>query len=141
MRTSRILLLLIALTVSYVAAAACTATIGEPETIGQVLCNIKLNTFQGIFKLIFAFAYVSGVGLLVAAVFKLKQVKDNPTQIPISTPMVLFLCAGLSMYLPSLIVPAGESIFAGSTNVPAPSDALQDPAQIGTPSITNLLDG
>ena len=118
----------------------------DPQTVGEVLCNIKMNTFKGIFRLIFVVAYVSGTGLLVAAIFKLKQVKDNPTQIPVSTPIVLFLCAALSIYLPSLITPAGETIF-GSSMI---SDDVDDVksiqadssgSKIGVQSISNLMDG
>ncbi len=119
--------------------AAC-ASMERPETFGQVLCNIKMNTFQGVFKLIFVFAYVSGTGLLVAAIFKLKQVKDNPTQIPVSTPMVLFMCAALLLYLPEIIVPAGETIFGSSAsgNLDLKGGA-SDSSKIGVPSIKNLI--
>ena len=119
--------------------STCTA-VTSPQTIGQVLCNIKVNTFSGIFKLIFVVGYVSGTGLLVAAIFKLKQVKDNPTQIPVSTPMVLFLCAALSIYMPSLIAPAGETIFSSTSIERQPTVSQSaDGTRIGTPSIANLM--
>ena len=115
----------------------------NPETIGQVLCNIKISSFTGIFKLIFVIAYVSGTGLLVAAIFKLKQVKDNPTQIPVSTPIVLFLCAALSIFMPELIAPAGETIFGSAEGAPTVRDASsstnRDASKIGVPSIANLM--
>lgn len=121
--------------------AECVA-MEDPETLGQLLCNIKMNTFQGIFKLIFVFAYVSGMGLMVAAIFKLKQVKENPTQIPVSTPMALFMCAALLLYLPEVIIPAGESIFGAGANesVADLRDAANDPSSIGVPTITNLME-
>ena len=113
----------------------------NPETIGQVLCNIKISSFTGIFKLIFVIAYVSGTGLLVAAIFKLKQVKDNPTQIPVSTPIVLFLCAALSIFMPELIAPAGETIFGSDDGAPTVKEATstRDASEIGVPSIANLM--
>ncbi len=121
--------------------AECVA-MEDPETLGQLLCNIKMNTFQGIFKLIFVFAYVSGMGLMVAAIFKLKQVKENPTQIPVSTPMALFMCAALLLYLPEVITPAGESIFGTGANesVADLRDAANDPSSIGVPTIKNLME-
>ena len=121
--------------------AECVA-MESPETLGQLLCNIKMNTFQGIFKLIFVFAYVSGMGLMVAAIFKLKQVKENPTQIPVSTPMALFMCAALLLYLPEVITPAGESIFGAGANesVADLKDAASDPSSIGVPTIKNLME-
>ena len=126
---------------SWATGACPTSAYTDPDTIGKVLCNIKINTFSGVFKLIFVIGYVSGTGLLVAAVFKLKQVKDNPTQIPVSTPMVLFLCAALSIYMPSLIAPAGETIFSSTSGEPTVSDAVADRegTNIGTPSIANLM--
>jgi len=111
----------------------------DSQTLGTMLCGIKQKSFLGIFKLIFAISYVSGFGLLIAAIFKLKQVKDNPTQIPVSTPMVLFLCAGLLMYLPNLIVPAGETIFGDSGKTTNMDDLGEDGANIGTPTISNLM--
>lgn len=122
---------------------ACVQAVDNPETVGQVLCNIKMNTFQGIFKLIFAVSYVAGVFMIVAAVFKLKQVKDNPTQIPVSTPIVLFLCAALMMFLPELIVPAGESLFGEGEvrEYESVSSQAQNGSSIQVRSINNLLDG
>jgi|AntRauTorckE5430_2_1112549.scaffolds.fasta_scaffold00008_31 intracellular multiplication protein IcmD len=107
----KLILLLLTTGVAY----ACTSSVTRPETIGQVLCNIKLNSFQGIYKLIFVFSYVSGFGVFTAAIFKLKQVKDNPTQIPISTPIALFVCATLLMLLPSIITPVGETVFGSAS--------------------------
>jgi len=131
-------ILLLLFTYSW-SSTGCTKAVPAPQTIGQVLCNIKYNTFSGVFKLIFVIGYVSGTGLLVAAIFKLKQVKDNPTQIPVSTPMVLFLCAALSIFMPSMIAPAGETIFGASTESPSVKDAANDPDKIGVKSITNLM--
>ena len=121
--------------------AACVATT-NPDTVGQMLCNIKMNTFQGIFKLIFAISYVTGIFMIVAAIFKLKQVKDNPTQIPVSTPIVLFLCAALMLYLPELIVPAGESIFGKSEvqRYDSVSEQAQNQSSIQVDVMKNLLD-
>ena len=135
----KILPLLLLPTLAY---AACTRAVSDPKTVGEVLCNIKMNTFQGIFKLVFAISYVSGVFMIVAAIFKLKQVKDNPTQIPVTTPIVLFLCAALMIYLPELIVPAGESIFG--SGIASEYDTVRDQAHnessIRVRRIQNLLD-
>jgi len=134
------LLLVLGTSVLSMAASASTCVVSsDPQTLGQMLCNIKLNTFQGVFKLIFVFAYVSGMGLMVAAVFKLKQVKENPTQIPVSTPMALFVCAALLLYLPEVIVPAGETIFGSSVPDPELSEAASNASSIGVNSITNLM--
>ena len=110
---------------SLLVAACDQGTAGQTKNVGQVLCTIKESSFRGVGNLLVVFAYVSGIGLLIAAVFKLKQVKDNPTQIPVSTPAALFLCGTLSMFLPSIFMPAGASVFgqgAKSGERVAPSD-------------------
>ena len=50
-----------------------------------------------------AVAYIAGLGFGVAAIFKFKQVKDNPTQIPISTPFALLGVSTLLVFLPGVI--------------------------------------
>ena len=42
---------------------------------------------------------------------KFKQFKDNPQQTPIGTPIVMLLIAILLMFLPSIMTPAGETVF------------------------------
>lgn len=128
--------------VSGFAVAKCVATV-DPQTIGEMLCNIKVRSFQGVFKLIYVFSYVSGFGVLAAAIFKLKQVKDNPTQIPVSTPLALFATGTILMFLPSILVPAGETIFGGSSAKSAytvgEGGAIRDDSTSQIPD--NLLDG
>ena len=58
--------------------------LGKPQTIGSLANNIASN-FEDVGKLMIGVAYLSGIGFGIAAVFKFKQVKDNPTQIPIGT--------------------------------------------------------
>lgn len=68
-------------------------------------------------RFIIAIAYISGVGFGVAAIFKFKQVKDNPTQIPISTPFALLAVSTMLVFLPGVIKPVGATIFgAGGTD-------------------------
>lgn len=79
-------------------------------TLGQVALNIQA-TFPQIIELMVAAAYVAGIGFGVAAVFKFKQVKDNPTQIPISTPFALLTVSALLVFLPGIFAPAGSTMF------------------------------
>lgn len=120
--------------------------VASPSTIGEVLCNIKLTSFRGIYKLIYVGSYISGFAVISTAIFKLKQVKDNPTQIPVSTPIVLFVCGTLLMILPSIIAPAGETLFGSGTAASAYS--INSSGQITDNTATNpsvipdnLLDG
>ncbi|HJN37774.1 MAG TPA: type IV secretion protein IcmD [Gammaproteobacteria bacterium] len=86
---------------------------GPPQTIGEVAKNVSEN-FEDIGKLMIGIAYLSGIGFGIAAIFKFKQVKDNPTQIPIGTPFALLMISALLVFLPGLYAPAGETIFGVS---------------------------
>ena len=65
-----------------------TYATGDPLTVGGIAEKIT-GSFENIGKLIFSIAYVAGLGFGVAAIFKFKQHKDNPTQVPIGTPIAL----------------------------------------------------
>lgn len=112
--------LLIILSATVAVASTCAtlaAAGGSIDTIGKLLCSIKMNSFRGIYRLIFMFSYVSGFAVIGNAIFKLKQVKDNPTQIPVSTPIALFVCGTLLMLLPSIIEPIGKTLFGTSASL------------------------
>ena len=105
-------------------------------TVGKVLCLIKENALKGVLILLYAASILIGLGLLVTGIFKLKQVKDNPTQIPVSTPLAFFVSGSLLLFMPNLFPVVRTTVFGDST--PAVSDELGDNMAI-TP-ITNLLD-
>lgn len=56
-------------------------------------------------------AYLAGLGFAMGSVLKFKQHKDNPTQIPIGTPIALLLVAAALMFLPSVFRVAGSTVF------------------------------
>lgn len=61
------------------------------------------STLTPLINLIVASCYLGGAGFCAGAIFKFKAHKDNPTQVPIGTPiMLLFVGAGL-LFLPSII--------------------------------------
>lgn len=72
------------------------------------------SSFEGIGKLMIATAYVAGIGFAIAAIFKFKQHRDNPTQIPIGTPVALLAVGIVLIFLPGIIKPAGETIFGNN---------------------------
>jgi len=78
--------------------------------IGLMLAAIT-GSFTGIGKLMIGIAYLAGVGFTVAAIFKFKQHKDNPTQIPLGTPLALLVLGIVLVFLPGLFKPAGETVF------------------------------
>ena len=82
---------------------------GETKTIGGIASKIT-ESFKNIGKLIFSIAYVAGLGFGVAAIFKFKQHKDNPTQVPIGTPIALIAISSALVFLPGFYSPLGKTM-------------------------------
>ena len=74
------------------------------------------SSFEKVGKLMIGLAYVSGIGFGISAVFKFKQHKDNPTQIPVGTPFALLGVSCLLVFLPGIYKPAGMTIFGDEEN-------------------------
>lgn len=83
---------------------------GDAATIGTLAENLQSN-FTSIGKLMVSTAYLAGLGFGIAAIFKFKQHKDNPTQVPIGTPFAMLAISVLLVFLPGIFAPAGRSIF------------------------------
>src|SRR3990167_1445783 len=84
--------------------------------IGSVAANVTGN-LSNIAKLITAGSYVAGFGFAVAAIVKFKAHKDNPTQIPISMPIVLLFVAAALIFIPSVFKTTGVTLFGGKIGV------------------------
>jgi len=80
------------------------------QTIGDIAENIT-GSFQQIGQLILAISFIAGLGFTMAAIFKFKQHKDNPTQIPLGAPIALLGIGVCLIFLPGIIEPAGETLF------------------------------
>lgn len=80
------------------------------EDLGGIAEQIT-QSFEGIGKLILGIAFVAGLGFTMASIFKFKQHKDNPTQIPLGTPIALLAVGVALIFLPNIIAPAGQTIF------------------------------
>jgi len=63
-------------------------------------------------KLMAGFGYTAGIGSTIAAIFKFQAHKNNPTQIPIHTPIAL-LAIGLSL----IATPGIVQVVAGSAKL------------------------
>jgi len=105
------------------------------DNLGNIATDIT-GSFSSIGKLMLAVAYLAGIGFAIAAIFKFKQHRDNPTQIPIGTPVTLLAVGVILIFLPGIIGPAGQTIFGanatnyaggftggGATNIPGGKDA------------------
>jgi intracellular multiplication protein IcmD len=110
LRWSDFLLILSLLIVTGFAFAQDPGTGSPPGTVGSLADNVT-KSFQSIGKLMIAAAYVGGFGLTVAAIFKFKQHKDNPTQIPIGTPIALLVIGIILVFLPGLFETTGTTVF------------------------------
>jgi len=111
-KTRRLLLTLkAAVTASLVAFAGSAMA---AMTAGEVASSIY-SSFEQITKLITAGAYLGGLAFSIGAIMKFKQHKDNPTQVPIGTPIALLFIGAALLFLPSLLGVAGQTIFGGGT--------------------------
>ena len=82
--------------------------------IGDMAASIN-DTFTQIANLIGGAAYVAGLGFGMAAIFKFKQHRDNPTQVPVGTPFGMLGVSIMLIYLPSLLTNAGSTVFSSDT--------------------------
>jgi intracellular multiplication protein IcmD len=82
-------------------------------TLGDMALNIT-KSFEGLAKLITAGAYMAGIGFVMASMLKFKAHKDNPTQIPIGTPIALLFVGSALIFLPHIFILAGYTIFGGT---------------------------
>lgn len=103
-------------TILLVAAVACFyaghafAAEAPAGSIGEMATRVT-QSFEGIGKLMIAISYLAGIGFVLAAIFKFKQHKDNPTQIPLGTPLAMLVIGIVLVFLPAIFGPAGKSIF------------------------------
>jgi intracellular multiplication protein IcmD len=82
-------------------------------SIGSIATTI-VGSFSGIAKLVTAGSYIAGMGFALSSILKFKQHKDNPTQIPIGTPIALLFIAAALIFLPTIFGAANATIFGGS---------------------------
>lgn len=84
--------------------------------IGGVAASVTSN-LADIAKLITAASYVGGMAFVVAGIMKLKQHKDNPTQVPISTGIVFIFIGSALIFLPTIFTVTGSTLFGASGTV------------------------
>jgi len=82
----------------------------------------NVSSYGNIASLITAASYVAGFAFALGAILKFKQHKDNPTQIPVGTPIALVFIAAALLFIPTIFSVSGATLF-GSTAL-APVDGL-----------------
>ena len=110
---TKIFLLLLIIGACFYAGHAFAQDTAGSGTIGGIASQIT-ESFQSIGKLMIAVAYLAGFGFVIAAIFKFKQHKDNPTQIPMGTPIAMLVIGIALIFLPSFIEPAQKTLFGES---------------------------
>jgi intracellular multiplication protein IcmD len=91
--------------------------------LGDMAKNI-LVSFTELAKLITAGAYLAGLAFAVGAIMKFKQHKDNPTNIPIGTPIALTFIAAALLFLPSILKLTGGTMFQSGGKTAGPSGTV-----------------
>ncbi len=105
----RVILALLALTCFVVGTSALAAVSG----VGSVAATVTSN-LANVARLITAASYVAGMAFAVGAVVKFKAHKDNPTQIPIGTPIALLFVGAALIFIPTVFRVSGATLFGGS---------------------------
>jgi intracellular multiplication protein IcmD len=108
-KKKRLLMSTVCLGLLIIAGEAAAST----STIGGMASQITAS-FTNLAKLITAGSYLAGLGFSIGAIMKFKQHKDNPTQIPIGTPIALVFIAAALLFLPSILGVAGATMFGSS---------------------------
>jgi intracellular multiplication protein IcmD len=105
----KVILVLTALAALAASAVALAAASGVAVIADNVTSNLA-----SIAKLITAGSYVAGIALVVGAIVKFKAHKDNPTQIPIGTPIALLFVGVALIFAPSVFLSGGKTLFGQS---------------------------
>jgi steroid 5-alpha reductase family enzyme len=83
-------------------------------SIGTVAGRVR-DSLGSVAAMLGAASYVIGTGMFMVAIFQLKQHKENPTQTPLSKPMLFFVVAASLLYLPTLMGVTSGTLFSSSS--------------------------
>lgn len=81
--------------------------------IGGVASQAK-QSLGAIAQFITAASYVAGMAFAVGAIAKFKAHKDNPTQVPISMPIVFLFVAAALIFAPMVFRSVGGTLYGSS---------------------------
>lgn len=93
-----------------------TASLAAVSGIGSVATTVASN-LAAVARLITAASYVAGMAFAVGAIVKFKAHKDNPTQIPIGTPIALLFVGAALIFIPTVFKVSGATLFGSSGTV------------------------
>ena len=92
-------------------------------TFGAMASSMT-GSFTSVAKLITAGSYLAGLGFSIGAIMKFKQHKDNPTQVPIGTPIALVFIAAALLFLPTILGVTGQTMFGSAGKTAGPKGSI-----------------
>lgn len=93
------------------------------KTLGNMASSMY-GSFTNLAKLITSGSYLAGLGFSIGAIMKFKQHKDNPTQVPIGTPIALVFIAAALLFLPTILGVTAQTMFGGSGTTASPTGTI-----------------
>ena len=84
------------------------------ENIGDVASKVS-SALSNVASMLGAASYVIGTGMFMVAIFQLKQHKENPTQTPLSKPMLFLVVAACLLYLPTSMSVTSGTLFSSAS--------------------------
>ncbi len=100
-------------------ALVCQEAAASPS-LGKMASSIT-GSFTNVAKLVTAGSYLAGLGFSIGAIMKFKQHKDNPTQVPVGTPIALVFIAAALLFLPTILGVTGMTMFGSAGKTAGPS--------------------
>ncbi len=88
------------------------------------MASSMYGSFSNVAKLITSGSYLAGLGFSIGAIMKFKQHKDNPTQVPIGTPIALVFIAAALLFLPTILGVTGQTMFGQSGKTAGPTGSI-----------------
>lgn len=93
-----------------------TVALAGISGVGSVAQQVTSNV-ASIAKLVTAASYVAGMAFAIGAIVKFKAHKENPTQIPIGTPIALLFVGAALIFIPTVFKVGGSTLFGQSGQV------------------------
>jgi hypothetical protein len=90
----------------------------DTKDVGDVAAQMR-HSLAGLAQLITAGSYVAGMGFAVAAIAKFKAHKDNPTQVPLSGPIVMLFVAAALIFAPAVFLSVGGTLYDPTKMTPS----------------------
>lgn len=95
----------------------------QAPSLGTLAENIT-QSFESITKLLTAGAYVGGITFFIVAIFQFKQHKENPSQVPLSKPMMILAMSSALIFLPEFVNSVSVTIFGQNGAIASPGGFL-----------------